>query len=127
MAAITLHSRGSFNRSRNFLKRMLNLDIKQTLELYGERGVEALREATPKDTGLTADSWYYETHVGKFSASIEFFNSNVNDGVPIAIIIEYGHGTGWGGYVPPYPYIERALDPIFNDIDKTVWQEVENA
>lgn len=127
MQAITLTTRGSFKRSMNFLKRIGNLDIKEVLERYGDMGLKALQDATPIDTGKTADSWYYTIDMYGGGASIEFFNSNVNDGVPIALIIEYGHGTRFGGYVPPQPYIQQALSPIFDEIDRTVWREIENA
>lgn len=124
---VKLSSKGSFKRSTNFLKRMLKLDIHQILENYGKIGVAALAQYTPKDTGTTAASWYYkvETHFG--GASISWFNSNTNEGVPIALLIQYGHGTGWGGYVRPVDYINPALGPIFDDIADRVWKEVENA
>lgn len=121
--AITLHSKGSFRRSRNLLARAIGFDINDLLNKYGKKGVEALRLATPVDTGKTADSWYYEIYADVSTASISWFNHNVNKGVPIALIIEYGHVTGWGGYVPPYPYIEQALSPIISELTEAVWKE----
>lgn len=124
MQAVTLSSKGSFKRSTNFLKRMLRLDIRQVLNAYGQMGVEYLRQYTPKRSGLTANSWYYKVSVTPSGASIEWLNSNVNEGVPIALIIQYGHGTGWGGYVPGVDYINPALKPVFDDMADRVWKEV---
>lgn len=127
MGVVTLSSQGKFENTERFFKKMLRFEIRAVLEEYGKKGVEALKYATPKDTGLTSESWYYKVHVSHKSASIEWFNSNINDGEPIAILIQYGHGTGWGGYVPPVDYINPALQPIFDEITSTVWTEVENA
>ena len=124
---VTLRSSGSFEKTDRFFKKMLRFEIRAVLDDYGKRGVDALRYMTPKDTGKTAESWYYKVNVHRKYASIEWFNSNVNDGYPIAILIQYGHGTGWGGYVPPVDYINPALQPIFDEITSTVWTEVENA
>ena len=86
--------------------------------------VEALSAATPVDSGLTASSWYYEIEHNDTGASISFFNSNVNEGVPIAIILQYGHGTGTGGWVEGRDYINPAIQPIFDQIANDVWREV---
>lgn len=127
MQAVKLSTKGSFKRSDNFLKRMLRLDIRDILNTYGQKGVEALREATPKDTGLTSESWSYKVRMSRDGASLEFYNSNVNEGVPLALILQYGHGTGWGGYVRGRDYINPALRSIFDDIEMKVWKEVQNA
>lgn len=124
--AITLHSKGSFKRSRNFLTRIIGTDIREMLHEYGRRGVTALSDATPVDTGKTAASWYYRIDAIGESTSISWFNSNINEGVPIALVIEYGHVTGWGGYVPPYPYIEKALEPIVSELTEEVWRDYTN-
>ena len=123
---ITLQSYGSFKRTGNFLEKMLKWDIRTILHDYGLRGVANLRAMTPKDTGKTANMWRYDVSITKTGASINWYNDNVNDGVPIALVIEYGHGTGWGSYVPPHPYINQALEPIYEDLANTVWSEVEN-
>ena len=121
---ITVKCQGSFDRSEFFLKRLLKLDIKETLEKYGRLGVEQLRAYTPKDSGETADSWDYEIHIGANSQSIVFTNSNINDGVPIAIILQYGHGTRNGGYVQGIDYINPALNSIFDELADEAWREV---
>ena len=90
----------------------------------GEEGVKALAAATPSDTGETAASWYYEIVKTDSSASIVWKNSHIIDGVPIAVILEYGHATRNGGYVPPHPYINQALKPIFEKIADSAWKEV---
>lgn len=87
-------------------------------------GVEALASATPVDTGKTASSWYYKVDYNEGSASITWSNSNVNDGVNIAVILQYGHGTGNGGYVVGRDYINPAIAPIFDKITEHVWEEV---
>lgn len=121
---ITVKCQGSFDRSEFFLKRLLKLDIKETLEKYGRLGVEQLRAYTPKDSGETADSWDYEIHIGANRQSIVFTNSNINDGVPIAIILQYGHGTRNGGYVQGIDYINPALNSIFDKLADEAWREV---
>ena len=94
------------------------------LDKYGRLGVKALSEATPKDTGETASSWYYRIERGSGSTSLAFYNSHVNDGVPIAVILQYGHGTGTGGWVPGTDYINPATKDIFDNLAKEVWREV---
>ena len=121
---ITVTCKGDFNRSRSFLKRLLKLDIKQTLEKYAQMGVEQLRAYTPKDSGNTADSWGYEIEVSGNRKSIVFTNDNINKGVPIAIILQYGHGTRNGGYVQGIDYINPALDAIFQELANEAWEEV---
>lgn len=121
---ITLESHGTFRRSKNFLKRILDMDLRDLLREYGKMGVENLQALTPVDTGKTASSWYYEMTVSDESASLSWWNSNVNDGVPIALVIEYGHVTGWGGYVPPYPYIEEALGPVIKRLEAELWEDI---
>lgn len=93
--------------------------------MYGQAGVEALASATPKDTGTTAASWTYKV-VKPFlgTARIEWHNTNINKGVPIAVIIQYGHGTGSGAYVEGVDYINPAIKPVFNDIANHIWEEV---
>ena len=94
------------------------------LDKYGREGVAALSSATPVDTGLTADSWYYKVEHANGSASINFYNSNIQNGVPIAIILQYGHGTGNGGWVQGRDYINPAIQPIFDKIAENAWREV---
>ena len=121
---ITLESHGKFRRSKNFLKRIFDMDLRDILREYGRMGVENLKALTPVDTGKTAEGWYYEISVSDEYASVSWWNNNINDGVPIALIIEYGHVTGWGGYVPPYPYIGEALNPIIEKLEAEIWEDV---
>ena len=94
------------------------------LDKYGRAGVAALASATPVESGLTASSWYYEITNKDGSATISFYNSNIQNGVPIAIILQYGHGTGTGGWVQGRDYINPAIQPIFDQITKDAWKEV---
>lgn len=99
-------------------------DIYKSLERYGQEGVAALSSATPADTGLAANSWYYTVEVTKNGASITWSNSDVEGGFPVAVMIQYGHGTGTGGYVSGRDYINPAIVPIFDKIAESVWREV---
>lgn len=121
---IEFSMKGSFDKTFAFLKRNRKLDTKD-FEKFGQMGVEALREATPKDTGLTADSWYYEITNKDGKLVIQWLNSNVVDGwCNVAIMLQYGHATGNGGYVEGIDYINPALRPIFDKIAKHAWREV---
>lgn len=93
-------------------------------EKYGKQGVAALASATPVDSGKTANSWSYKIENNRGSISISFFNSNIQNGVPIAIIIQYGHGTRNGGWVQGRDYINPAIQPIFDQMTKEIWREV---
>lgn len=121
---ISFTQKGDFHKLTSFLEKILEKIHSGRLDRYGEMGVEALRNATPRDTGKTADSWYYEIVNKRGELKIEWRNSNVNDGVNIAVIIQYGHGTGWGGYVVGQDYINPALAPLFDKIADEVWKEV---
>ena len=123
---IVLTQSGNFNNTERFLKGAKKLDIKRILESYGREGVRTLASATPVDSGLTADSWGFRVTISKGSFSIVWTNSNVVKGVPIAIILQYGHGTGTGGYVQGRDYINPAIQPIFQKIADSVWLEVRN-
>lgn len=123
---IVLTQSGNFNNTERFLKGAKKLDIKRILESYGREGVRALASATPVDSGLTADSWGFRITISKGSFSIVWTNSNVVKGVPIAIILQYGHGTGTGGYVQGRDYINPVIQPIFQKIADSVWLEVRN-
>ena len=119
-----IESSGNFSKTFNFLDRLQKNNHMKTLAKYGERGVEALRQATPVDTGKTADSWYYEIKEDRNRTTISWSNSNINDGVVVAAIIQYGHGTGTGGYVQGIDYINPAMKPIFDAIAEECWKEV---
>lgn len=121
---INIRQKGDFKNLSSFLektKEKLNLGL---LDKYGCEGVAALQAATPKDTGKTSESWYYKIERKNGSVSLTFHNSNQNKGVPIAIILQYGHATGNGGYVEGVDYINPALRPIFDKIAEEAWKEV---
>lgn len=122
-----LKSKGNFKKTKKFLNTAANLSIEDVLRKYAEDGVQALSGATPRETGKTADSWGYEIRVSKESAAIYWTNSNINDGVNIAVILQYGHGTGNGGYVQGKDYINPAIRPIFDEIVYNLWNEVTRA
>ena len=121
---IVLKNKGDFSKTTNFLKRITKLDYKSILSKYGKMGVDALSKATPIDTGLTASSWSYEIVEDDGGATIYWKNSNVVKGVSIAVILQYGHGTGTGGYVEGIDYINPALRSIFEGIADDAWKEV---
>lgn len=122
---ITLKAKGSFKNTEHFLERMSKGQIFDVLTTYGERGVSALSAATPERTGASAASWYFEVEQKRGIHKIIFSNSNLtSQGVPIVILIQYGHGTGTGGYVPSINFINPVIDPLFDDILNDVWKEV---
>ena len=121
---IKFKQKGDFSKLSSFLERAKEVAKIGDLDKYGKKGVEALAAATPVDSGLTASSWYYEIERKNGSVSIVFKNSNINDGVPIAIILQYGHGTGTGGWVEGRDYINPAIQPIFDEIAEDAWREV---
>lgn len=121
---ITIVHKGDFEKTNTFLTRMQSWDVVKILRKYGEKGVEELKNATPVDTGKTADSWYYDVRHTFRGYEINWYNSNVNNGVPIAIILQYGHGTGGGGYVRGTDYINPPLQEIFESIADEAWKEV---
>lgn len=115
---------GNFTKTTNYLKRVNKALQDANFEKYGERGVNALRDATPKDTGKTSESWSYSIYKSKDFVTIKWSNSNVNQGVNIAVILQYGHGTKSGGYVRGIDYINPAMKPIFEQLAKEAWEEV---
>lgn len=123
----SLRNKGSFKNLENFLKTMRKREIYNALDAYAKEGVAALASHTPKDSGVTAQSWRYKVEDDGKSYRIQWLNDNVNKGVPIAIILQYGHGTGTGGYVAGRDYINPALRPVFNQISDKVWKAVTSA
>lgn len=121
---VRFRQKGDFSKLTRYLERVKETVRLGDLDKYGREGVAALASATPADTGLTAQSWYYKIERKKGSVSISFHNSNIQDGVPIAIILQYGHGTGTGGWVEGRDYINPAVQPIFDAIAKNAWGEV---
>jgi hypothetical protein len=121
---IVVKHRGNFKRTEKYLSRLSKFEVKRILDKYGQEGVAALAAATPVETGLTASSWSYEVSISGSAYTITWSNSHVNKGVPIAIILQYGHGTGTGGYVQGRDYINPAMRPIFDRIAEEAWKEV---
>ena len=121
---ITFRQKGDFSKLTRFLEKAKEVVRLGDLDKYGREGVAALASATPIESGRTASSWYYQVENKNGSASITFYNSNVNKGVPIAIILQYGHGTGTGGWVQGRDYINPAIQPIFDQIAEEAWREV---
>lgn len=121
---ITFRQRGNFSNTFRLLEKYKHPFDIAILDKYGAEGVAALSAATPVDTGNTARSWYYKIEDKRNSVSIAFYNSNVNKGVPIAIILQYGHGTRTGGWVEGRDYINPAVQPIFDKIAEHAWREV---
>lgn len=121
---ITFRQKGDFSKLTRYLERLKEAIRCGDLDKYGREGVAALASATPIDSGLTASSWYYEIENTGGSVTISFHNSNINKGVPIAIILQYGHGTGTGGWVQGRDYINPAIQPIFDAIANDAWKEV---
>ena len=121
---ISFRHKGDFSKLTRYLERAKNAVRLGDLDRYGREGVAALSSATPVDSGLTASSWYYEIVHKEGSVSIVFNNSNIQNGVPIAIILQYGHGTGTGGWVQGRDYINPAVQPIFDRIANDAWKEV---
>lgn len=124
---IVFKQKGSWQKTRRFLKHCSELDLDKILDHYGKEGVDALARATPKATGKTAASWSYEVRRGKDTISIVWKNSNIVDGVPIAVVLQYGHATRNGGYVEGVDYINPAMRPIFERIAARAWGEVRQA
>ena len=121
---ITFETKGDFKRTYSFLEKLkegLNIGL---LDKYGKMGVEALEKATPRKTGKTAESWYYEIERKGKDVSLRFCNSNQPNGIPIAILLQYGHGTKNGGYVKGIDCINPALKPVFDKLAKDAWKEL---
>lgn len=121
---ITVSHKGNFKKLESFLERVAELIKMGELDRYGKMGVEALAEATPKDTGRTSEMWDYEIIRNPKGVTISWSNSNVNDGVNIAVILQLGHGTGTGGYVTGIDYINPAMHDVFQDIADSLWKEI---
>ena len=121
---ITFRHKGDFSKTKQYLDKVKEVTRFRTLGRFGKEGVAALASATPVDTGRTADSWSYRVVEKSGSVEISFHNSNIQNGVPIAIILQYGHGTRNGGWVQGRDYINPAIRPIFDRIAEEAWREV---
>jgi len=124
---ISFSHSGSFDRTIAWLRKLQKLRLDQLVKAEAEKGVRALASATPKDSGLAASSWGYQIKQTTTSLTITWTNSDVENGYPVAVMIQYGHGTGTGGYVQGIDYINPAMRPIFDQIAKTVWKAVISA
>lgn len=121
---ISFRQKGNFSKFTRFLEKAKEAVHIGDLDKYGKEGVTALSSSTPVDTGLTANSWYYKITNKNGSITISFHNSNIQNGVPIAVILQYGHATGNGGWVQGRDYINPAIQPIFDKIAEEAWREV---
>ena len=121
---ISFRHQGDFSKSTKFLEKAKRAVKLMDLDRFGREGVAALASATPIDTGLTANSWRYKIEYARDSVTISFDNTNIQNGVPIAIILQYGHGTRNGGWVEGRDYINPAIQPIFDKIADDAWREV---
>lgn len=124
MSVITFKHKGSFKKTENFFDRVKRHNFYTNFDNYGQRGVDALAASTPIDSGNTAAMWRYSIEKTKQGARIYWSNDNVNKDVNIAVIIQYGHGTGTGGWVEGRDYINPAIRPIFDEIAESAWKEV---
>jgi len=121
---IGITQKGDFKRLYRFLNNAKDSLNTVDFDRYGREGVKALSSATPVDSGKTANSWYYEVVKNNGTVTISFCNSNIQNDVPIAIILQYGHGTNNGGWVQGRDYINPAIQPIFDDLANNAWKEV---
>lgn len=118
---------GSFNKAEKFLEKMTRHEYMATLRRYGQLGVDALEQATPKDSGVTAGSWSYEIENKRHNYRIYWKNSSTNEGENIALLLQMGHGTGMGAYIEGIDYINPALKNVFDDMARDLWKEVQTA
>lgn len=123
---ITFKHKGNFKKTEKFLTKAQNLRVTALLQRAGAEGVAALASATPVASGETANSWDYNITKSHWGWTVTWTNSHVHNGAKIAILIQYGHGTGTGGYVPPTDYVNPAIKPIFDRVTEAVWKEVSN-
>lgn len=121
---ISIRHKGDFSKLTKYLVKTKNAARVADLDRFGKEGVAALESATPVDSGQTARSWYYEIERKNGSAAITFYNSNIQNGIPIAIILQYGRGTRNGGWVEGRDYINPAIQPIFDKLADSAWREV---
>ena len=123
---IRIKHKGDYSKVTRYFEKLSKRATIVALEKYGQMAVDALAAATPVRSGLTASSWHFEINKTGKGYSIDLFNSHVNKGVPIAIILQYGHGTGTGGWVEGRDYINPAIQPVFDKLASDAWKEVSN-
>jgi len=123
---IIIKQKGNFNNTEKLLKNAQNIQVRSILEKYARQGVSVLSSATPVESGLTSNSWDYEIDVNRSGYSISWTNSNIINGVPVVVLLQYGHATRSGGYVQGRDFINPAMKPIFNAIAEDLWKEVKS-
>lgn len=123
---IEIKSKGDFKKTQDYLNKMAKQEYTALLKHYGEVGVRALSSSTPKDSGITANSWYYDLEKRKGKYYLVWRNSNIKDNTSIAILLQYGHSTGTGGWVEGRDYINPAIAPIFDQISSEIWRTATN-
>lgn len=125
MGLISFSSTGSFDKTDRFLNALLHGDQYHSLSIFAQRGVDALAAATPTETGETAAAWSYEIERNGSDVTIWWTNNHVDsEGTPIVVMLQFGHGTGTGGYVQGRNFINPAIEPVFNEIADSVWRAV---
>lgn len=124
---ISFRTSGSTKNMEHFLNSMMTMDIRKVVEPYAQQGVDALASATPVDSGLAANSWGYEIEATRSNVTITWTNTDIENGFPVAVMLQYGYGTGTGGYVAGRDYINPAIRPIFDRIADGVWKVVTSA
>lgn len=121
---IAFRQKGDFSKADRYFERLKEVARMSILDKYGKKGVAALESGTPRDSGLAASSWYYKIERTASSARLIFLNSDIENGFPVAIMLQYGHGTGTGGWVEGRDYINPAIQPIFDELATAAWREV---
>ena len=121
---INLKSKGDWIKTFNYLRKASKLNLSSLLERYAEKGVEALSQSTPIDTGLAASSWSYTIDQGKDGSKITWINNDIEGGCNVAILIQYGHGVRGGGYVQGRDFINPAMQPVFDSMVEELWKEI---
>lgn len=121
---ISFRQQGDFSKLTKYLQQSKDVNLRGILDQFGREGVAALASATPVDSGRTAECWYYEIENKNSSYTIQFLNSNIQNGVLVAILLQYGHGTRQGGFVQGRDYINPAIQPVFDKIAESAWKEV---
>jgi hypothetical protein len=125
--SFSLPSSGSFDKTEKFLKSMLKLDVRSVAEAGAKKGVQALIANTPRNSGLAASSWGYTISQNRGGVTITWTNTDVENGFPVAVALQYGYGTGTGGYIQGRDYINPAIKPVFDEIAESVWKAVTSA
>lgn len=124
MGLVSVISKGNFEDTFRYFQRLLDPDFWRIAEAGAQKGVEVLARNTPVDSGITADSWYYDIQGNRRGFTITWYNSNMNNGFNVALGLQYGHGTGTGGWVEGRDYINPAIQPVLEEIANNIWEEV---